>query len=114
MLLYCTECKREVIVELVEGIEKPGKFYWKCRHCNNYVECIRDTKRPSGIIQDPELKQQVQKLKNKFEVIMKSKNVSRLKLCKIVSKQLGHPFYVNKIKSKEECAEILSIISQEA
>ena len=119
MLIYCCKCNREVNAELTKGNiiypHRPdlySKNFYTCPHCKNYVGCHPGTTRPLGVIPTPEIRIARHRLHVFMDPLWRNKQISRMKLYKLISKELGYTFHVGNIKSVSDCFMIYDIVER--
>ena len=118
-MIYCCKCRREVRAELTKGNiiypHRPDlfdKYFYKCPKCGNYVGCHPNTTRALGVIPTPELRIARHKLHVFMDPLWRNKLISRIKLYKLISKELGYTFHVGHIRTVDECFIVYDIVER--
>ena len=122
MIIYCCGCKQEIEARLTDGAEVyPHRIdlhrlpFWKCDACGNFVGCHHKTKnrtQPLGCIPTREIKDARMMLHRIIDPLWKSKQISRAKLYKMISRRIGKQYHTAEIRSVDEANSILSIAKQ--
>jgi hypothetical protein len=120
-LIYCMECNKTVMARLTRGREiyprRPDLHnlpYWICDTCSNYVGChykTEDSTRPLGCIPNAHMKKARRHIHILFDSIWRAGLISRRKLYKRVSQELGVvEYHAAELESIEEAREVYRIL----
>jgi len=119
MKIYCCGCKSDVEARLARGNEiYPNRedlaklAFWKCDHCNNYVGCHRGGIKPLGVIATAELMAARRRIHKLLDPIWKSGKISRGKLYRRISEELGYSYHTAQIRSLEEARRVWAVIKR--
>jgi hypothetical protein len=119
--IYCCGCDNKKSRRLCYGdLIYPHRkdlhklCFWVCDDCGNYVGCHRRTESPLGCIATPEIKRARQHIHRILDPIWQNKNISRNKLYKAISKEVGWKYHTAMIKSIEEARRVYLIVRRMA
>lgn len=117
--MFCCGCNVEVTARLTDGSEVyPHRKdlhslpFWKCDSCGNFVGCHHKTKdrtRPLGCIPTREIKSARMMIHRTVDPIWQSGAISRAKLYKKISREIGKQYHTAEIRSVEEANQVLAI-----
>ena len=114
--IHCLECDKFVDARHTTGEEiyphRPDlhrKHFYKCDTCNNYVGCHRDGG-PLGSIPNMEMRRIRQRIHKILDPLWQSGRVSRNKLYKRISHEMGWRFHTAHLKSMEEAEKAYQFI----
>lgn len=119
MFIYCVECEKDIIANLVAGdVVYPHRKdlyslkFWRCDTCKNFVGAHANSKNhtPLGIIASKELKNARIHIHRILDPLYRNGKHSRRNLYNIISKECGWSYHTAKIKSVEEARNIYKII----
>ncbi len=112
--MECPYCKKQAI--WCENKEIYGKNYgksymcWLCKFCNAYVGCHNNTKNPLGTMTNAETREWRKKVHEKIDPLWKSGKISRGKLYRNITRQLGlKKSYHTGYSDIEQCKKILEL-----
>jgi len=118
--IYCCSCGKDVYARLTDGKEiYPHRVdlfklpFWKCDDCGNYVGCHHKTSKPTqplGCIPTKEIKEARIHIHELLDPIWKSGKISRAKLYKKISSEIGFNFHTANIRSIEEARVAYKIV----
>ena len=121
MKIYCCECGKDVNARLTDGKEiypnRKDLFdlpFWKCDICGNYVGCHHKTDnntKPLGVIPNKKIREYRKMIHRIIDPLWKNKIMSRKKIYKIISDQLGYEYHTAKLKTTKECKNVLVILN---
>ncbi len=119
MKIYCCNCQAEVICRLTNGEEMyPHRKdlyslpFWIHDECKGFIGCHHkkiDKVKPLGVIASPEIKKARIYIHALIDPLWKNKKISRGKLYKRISDEIGYQFHTAEIKSVEDARKIYSI-----
>lgn len=122
MKIWCCGCGKDVDAVLTSGVEiyphRPDLHdlpFWICTDCGNFVGChhkARNRTRPLGVIPTPEIKAARQHIHAILDPIWQSGRISRTRLYRRISDELGHEFHTAEMRSLEEGRRIYRIIQR--
>lgn len=121
MLIYCTECKKDVEARLTNGAEVyphrkdlADNPQWICDTCKNFVGTHHksdDKYKPLGVIAGKEIKLLRQKIHAIIEPKFKTGELNRKETYSKISKELGYVYHTGEIRSVETANNIIKIIN---
>lgn len=121
MKIYCCGCCSDVEPVLVSGKEiyphrqdLYGLPFWRCEECGNYVGCHHKTRNrtaPLGCIPTKEIKEARKKVHALLDPLWQNGGYKRAQLYKIISDKLGWKYHTANIKTTDEAAKVVQIIS---
>lgn len=118
MSIYCCECKSDVDARPTGGEEiYPHRKdlyhlgFWICDDCKNFVGCHVRGGNPLGCIPTKEIKDARKHIHAKLDPMWKSKKISRKKIYKHISNQLGYEYHTGEIRSVEEARKVYRILT---
>ena len=114
--IYCCGCEKEVEPRLTDGSEiypHRGDLkrlpFWKCDECRNFVGChhkSRDREKPLGCIPTKLIRKARSDIHKLIDPIWKIGKMSRSKLYKMLSNELGREYHTGDINSIEEARKV--------
>lgn len=119
MKIYCCNCKKEIEAHRIFGSEiYPNRadlknyVFWKCETCNGYVGSHQSTrkKRPLGCIPSDEIKNARKHLHALIDPLWHKHNITRSKLYKLISNELGYSYHTANIRTIEEARLVYKIV----
>lgn len=122
MKIYCCGCSAAVDARLTDGAEiYPHRKdlhllpFWKCDACGNFVGChhkTNDRTRPLGCIPTREIKNARMAIHRVADPIWQSGAISRAKLYKMISREIGKQYHTAEIRSVDEADRVLAVVRQ--
>lgn len=116
-MIYCCGCEKEVEARLTNGQEiYPHRVdlsdipFWVCDGCQNYVGCHHKTDnrtQPLGCIPTEEIRSLRQSIHTAMDRLWKNGNISRSKLYREMSKEIGWRYHTAEVRSREQAGEVL-------
>jgi len=96
MKIYCCNCKKEKDCELVKGTsiyphrpDLANLNFYRCPCCKQYIGCHPNSTKPLGVIPTQEMKKARMIIHDMIDPVWKSGKISRGKLYRLLSKELG-------------------------
>ena len=115
--IYCCSCEDKKPRRLDYGnVIYPHRkdlhklCFWVCDECGNHVGCHKGTESSLGCIATPEIKNARQHIHRILDPIWKNKHMSRNKIYKAISKEIGWKYHTAMIKSIEEARQVYAIV----
>lgn len=119
MKIYCCNCGDEVLCRLTDGKEMyPHRKdlysipFWIHDECKGFIGCHHktvDRVKPLGVIASPEIKKARIYIHSVVDPIWKNKKMSRGKIYKKISDEIGYSFHTAEIKYINEARKIYKI-----
>ena len=120
MPIWCVECNQVVEAELTRGEfiypRRPDLAeitLWQCPTCKNSVGTHRnsiDPLKPLGVISNKEMRQMKVEIHNLLDPIWKRGIMSRNRVYKHISDELGVQYHTGEIRTIEEAEHVRSIV----
>ena len=120
MNIYCCGCGKEVEARLTNGTEiYPHRSdladlpFWKCDTCHNYVGCHHKTKdrtKPLGCIPTAHIRNARSQIHALIDTVCEEKRLTKTKVYKALSRNLGYEYHSGNISSMEEAQGIVDLI----
>lgn len=117
--IYCCGCQKGVKARLTNGSEiypsRPdlaGIPFWRCDACRNYVGCHHKigSVQPLGNIPTPELRNARKHIHAILDPIWRSGRMSRSKLYRLISSEIGRPYHTADLRTVEEARDVWRFI----
>ena len=116
--IFCHICNLKTKSKLTSGKQiyphrkdLATKPIWQCTICKSYVGCHPDTINPLGSIVGSKVKQMRIQVHAMLDPIWQSGTISRAKLYKELSNELGWKYHTASIRSVAEARNILTLLA---